>query len=76
MKALVGKLIIQEHSFWEIRDGSREKFWDDSWNQLSVLGTDQWWEHIKQLALERGKIQVNQSWRLGTHMEQHQWDFQ
>ena len=29
LKAMVGKTISQEHSFWEIRDGSREKFWED-----------------------------------------------
>ena len=32
LKALAGKSIIQEHSFWELKDGSRVKFWDDSWN--------------------------------------------
>ena len=76
LKALAGKLIIQEHSFWEIRVGSRAKLWDDSWNQFPILGRDPRWAHIKHRALKRGKIQVNQSWQVGNHMEHHQWDFQ
>ena len=46
LKTMAGKTIIQEHSFWEIRDGSRAKFWEDSWNQFPILGRDQQWALI------------------------------
>ena len=70
LKALVGKNIVQDHSFWEIRDGRRENFWDDSWNQLPILGRDPRWLQIKDKAIKEGNIQVNQSWMIGNHMEQ------
>ena len=39
-KALAGRQIIQEHSFWEIKAGNLAHFWDDSWNQFPKLGND------------------------------------
>ena len=75
LKAMAGKEIIQEHSFWEIRDSSRVKFWEDSWNQFPILGRDPRWALIKQQELERGRILVNQLWRLGNQMDHHQWNF-
>ena len=32
MKVVSGWRIVQEHYFWDIRDGESEKFWEDSWN--------------------------------------------
>ena len=75
LKALAVRTIIQEHSFWEIRDGSRAKFWEDSWNQLPILGRDSQWALIKQQELERGTIMVNQPWSLGFQMDHHLWNF-
>ena len=59
LKDLASKTIIQVHSFWEIRDGSRAKFWEDSWNQLPILGRDHRWFDIKQQAIDEGRVQVN-----------------
>ena len=56
MKEMTGRIIVQNHSFWEIRDGSNAKFWDDSWNQLPTLGRDPRWIHLKEKALEEGKV--------------------
>ena len=47
LKAMASKTIVQEHSFWEIRNGSRAKFWEDSWNQFPILGRDPLWGLIK-----------------------------
>ena len=75
LKSMVGKMIIEEHSLWEIRNGRRMKFSEYSWNQFSILGRDPRWALIKQQEHERGKILLNQSWRLGNHMDHHQWKF-
>lgn len=29
--------LIQQHSFWEVKDGKDARFWDDSWQQLPKL---------------------------------------
>ena len=76
MKAMTGRNIVQDHSFWEIRDGKTVKFWDDSWNQLLILGRDPRWIHIKEKALEEGKVQVSQFWMIRNLEDQRQWDFQ
>ena len=32
MKAQSNKKLVQDHSFWEIRDGQVMNLWEDSWN--------------------------------------------
>ena len=54
LKALAGRSIVQEHSFWEIRNGNRVKFWDDAWNQFPILGRNSRWTHINHQEQERG----------------------
>ena len=71
---MAGKTIIQEHSFWEIWDGSREKLWEESWNQFPILGRVPRWDLIKQQEFERGRVLVNQSWGLGIQMDYHRWN--
>lgn len=29
--------LIREHSFWEIRKGDKEKFWEEAWQQRDKL---------------------------------------
>jgi hypothetical protein len=29
-----------DHAFWEIQDGNSASFWNDSWQQLSILDQD------------------------------------
>jgi hypothetical protein len=31
------KLLIQQHAFWEIREGRNALFWTDSWKQMPTL---------------------------------------
>jgi len=29
--------LIQQHSFWEIKNGNTARFWEDSWQQLPKI---------------------------------------
>jgi len=31
------KSLIQQHSFWEIKNGSSARFWEDSWQHMPAL---------------------------------------
>lgn len=31
------KNLIQQHSFWEVKNGSNARFWEDSWQQMPKL---------------------------------------
>ena len=46
------------------------------WNHLSIAWTDPRWIHIKEKAIEEGKVQVNQYWMIENSENQRQWDFQ
>eukprot|EP00253_Pinus_taeda_P015324 PITA_15324 len=35
--AIQHRYLIQQHCFWEIKDGQTARFWDDSWQQLPKL---------------------------------------
>ena len=72
-KALAGRQIIQEHSFWDIKAGNLAHFWDDSWNQLPKLGNDPRWWLIRAKGLEEGRINVNQYWEMAAQDDQRQW---
>ena len=61
-KALVGRLIIQKRSFWEVKAGNLAHFWDDSWNQLPKLRNDHRWWHIRDRGLEEGRTTINRYW--------------
>ena len=54
-----GKRIMQEHCFWEIRDGESANFWEDSWNQLPKLGLDSRWRCIQERGIEEDREKVN-----------------
>eukprot|EP00253_Pinus_taeda_P011770 PITA_11770 len=53
--------IIQDHSFWEIRDGETTFFWEDAWQQLPRLATPDL-ENYKREAQTGGNYRVNQYW--------------
>ena len=75
LKALAGKSIIHEHSFWEIKDGCRVMFWEDSWNQFPIHRRTPRLALIKQQEIERGRVLVNQSWGSEIQVDYHRWDF-
>eukprot|EP00253_Pinus_taeda_P024057 PITA_24057 len=39
--AIMHRELIQNHSFWEVKDGSTARFWTDSWQQLPCLANAQ-----------------------------------
>lgn len=53
--------IVQEHSFWEIRNGTQALFWEDAWQQSPKLDTPQLLP-LKQNNQNEGKFRVNQYW--------------
>ena len=65
--------MIQEHSFWEIQNGSVANFWDDSWNQIPKLGEDLKWQHIRLKCLEEGRKKVNQLSEGNYQGDRHKW---
>ena len=62
MKAQINKKLVQDHNFWEIRDGRVVNFLDDSWNQCPKLGEDPRWKTIRESGLREGKTKVWQYW--------------
>eukprot|EP00253_Pinus_taeda_P009477 PITA_09477 len=53
--------IIQDHSFWEIRNGNTAFFWEDAWQQLPRLTTPNL-ENYKREVQTTGNYTVNQYW--------------
>ncbi|MCY6488045.1 hypothetical protein, partial [Actinobacillus pleuropneumoniae] len=51
--------IVQEHSFWEIRNGETSLFWEDAWQQFSKLGGPEFAD-IQRQCQGMGKTTVNQ----------------
>eukprot|EP00253_Pinus_taeda_P027819 PITA_27819 len=50
--------IIQDHSFWEIRNGNTALFWEDAWQQLPRLATPDL-ENYKREVQSTGNYKVN-----------------
>jgi hypothetical protein len=74
------KPLIQEHAFWEIRNGQNALFWTDSWQQLPPLQLEEnlqsYENHIQDLATLKvadmwTNIPNNSPWRSwkSTHQE-------
>jgi hypothetical protein len=54
--------LIQQHAFWEIRNGESALFWQDSWQQLPPLEDMEILNNIK-TKLQQGRLQrVNDFW--------------
>eukprot|EP00253_Pinus_taeda_P036043 PITA_36043 len=53
--------IIQDHSFWEIRNGETNFFWGDAWQQLPRLAMSDL-ENYKREAQTGGNYRVSQYW--------------
>jgi len=54
--------LIQQHAFWEIRNGESALFWQDSWQQLPPLEDMEILNNIK-TNLQQGRLQrVNDFW--------------
>eukprot|EP00253_Pinus_taeda_P021359 PITA_21359 len=61
--------IIQDHSFWEIRNGNTALFWEDAWQQLPRLATPDL-ENYKREVQSMGNYKVNQYWSQDTNEQE------
>jgi len=67
--------IVQEHSFWEIRDGETALFWEDAWQQFSKLGGPEFAD-LQRQCQEMGRTTVNQYWNHSSRdQEWREWMF-
>eukprot|EP00253_Pinus_taeda_P001472 PITA_01472 len=55
------KNLVQDNSFWEIRNGRLALFWEDAWQKLPKLDSPELL-NIKQTYQAQGKYTVNQYW--------------
>eukprot|EP00253_Pinus_taeda_P027881 PITA_27881 len=61
--------IIQDHSFWEIRNGNTTFFWEDAWQQLPRLAMSDL-ENYKREVQTAGNYKVNHYWSQETNEQE------
>eukprot|EP00253_Pinus_taeda_P029800 PITA_29800 len=59
--AQANRSIVQDYSFWEIRNGNLALFWEDAWQQSPKLDTPLL-HPLKQLTQNEGHFRVNHYW--------------
>eukprot|EP00253_Pinus_taeda_P022901 PITA_22901 len=59
--AQANRSIVQDHSFWEIRNGTQALFWEDAWQQSPKLDTPIL-QPLKLINQTEGHFRVNQYW--------------
>eukprot|EP00253_Pinus_taeda_P006873 PITA_06873 len=59
--AQANRSIVQNYSFWEIRNGSQALLWEDAWQQSPKLDTPLL-QPLKQHTQNEGNFRVNQYW--------------
>ena len=74
-KAKGGRHLVQQHNFWEIRDGRNVRFWEDSSNQLPRLGGNPRWNPIQELARVEGRSLIHHFWQEKITNEWRCWIF-
>jgi hypothetical protein len=62
--AMQNRQLVTEHAFWEIRNGKIALFWQDSWQQWSVLDKEEWAPNICTWANRAGLIRVADYWKV------------
>eukprot|EP00253_Pinus_taeda_P008091 PITA_08091 len=70
--------MIQQHSFWEVRNGHTTRFWIDTWNQMPILSNvlnlppDIIGEETRQAKIRQYWTQESEQgfriWKLGNHV--------
>eukprot|EP00253_Pinus_taeda_P013691 PITA_13691 len=53
--------LIQNHCFWEIRNGNKALFWEDAWQQLPKLENPNY-HALQRWFQEMGKVRVHKYW--------------
>ena len=59
--AQANRSIVQDYSFWEIRNGNQALFWEDAWQQHPKLENPDL-ENYKRNCQNRGNFTVHQYW--------------
>ena len=54
--------LIQDHSFWEVRNGLTIEFWVDSWQQFPPLMENQHLAEMQRITLQSGLHKVVDYW--------------
>jgi hypothetical protein len=57
------RTLVQEHAFWEIRDGGSALFWQDSWQQLKPLDAMEELSDLKQASTGNNALKVRHLWK-------------
>jgi ribonuclease HI len=66
--------LIQEHAFWEIRDGASARFWQDSWQQLKPLAAMEELSDLQHSPLGNNALKVKNLWKSQErHSKWRQW---
>eukprot|EP00253_Pinus_taeda_P026524 PITA_26524 len=64
--------LIQQHCFWEIKDGQTARFWDDSWQQLPKL-RDLIQNHPPTHPHPHNSVTVHSYWNPSANQKSRQW---
>eukprot|EP00253_Pinus_taeda_P008568 PITA_08568 len=68
--AQANRSIIQDHSFWEIRNGTQALFWEDAWQQSPTIESPTL-QPLKLAYQTEGHSRVNHYWN--SHSEDPEW---
>lgn len=58
--------MINRHAFWEIRDGSLARFWEEAWQQRERLNEIQALRNLGREVAEKGMILVKDFWKIAS----------
>jgi hypothetical protein len=65
---------VQNHAFWELRDGRSARFWQDSWQQLKPLDTMEELAELKRALQQNAHPKVKDLWMPQTTQQRwRQW---
>jgi len=68
------RTLVQNHAFWEIRDGGTTLFWQDSWQQLKPLDTQEELSTLKRALHQATPLRVKDLWAAqDTQQHWHRW---
>jgi hypothetical protein len=65
------RTLVQNHAFWELRDGRSARFWQDSWQQLKPLDTMEELAELKRAMQQNAHPKVEDLWM--PHTTQQRW---
>jgi hypothetical protein len=63
--------LVQNHAFWELRDGGSALFWKDSWQQLKPLDAMEELSNLKRALYQNTSLKVEDLWK--PQIQQQRW---